>query len=91
MIETTTPTPVSSMRLLGDLLAVVPRQLTCGKAFSVSQRGYEPTGFVLRHPDTGEMCIVEQAAVRWIGKDEAWNLMHPQSPNDAGEQRVKNL
>ena len=64
--------PVS---LLGDLLAIVPRQLTCGKAFSITQRGYELTGFVLRHPDTGEMCIVEQSAVRWIGKDEAWNLM----------------
>jgi hypothetical protein len=70
--------PVS---LLGDLLAIVPRQLTCGKAFAVCQRGYDLTGFVLRHPDTGEMCIVEQAAVRWIGKDESWNLMHPQSPN----------
>lgn len=42
-----------------------------------SHLGHEPSGYVLRHRSTGGMVIVEQSAVRWLNREEAWELMHP--------------
>lgn len=38
--------------------------------------GYNITGFVLCHPVTGNRCIVEMSACRWLTNDEMWWLMH---------------
>ena len=38
--------------------------------------GYEITGFILCNPKTGQRCLVEMSAVRWLDKDSAWWLMH---------------
>jgi hypothetical protein len=40
----------------------------------------EPSGVVMRNPETGAMTIVEQGAVKTLSKDQAWNLMHPTQP-----------
>jgi hypothetical protein len=54
-------------------------RLTKLKAEDIAARdSYKPTGVVLMRKD-GARCIVEQSAVRWIGKDEFWDLMHPDS------------
>lgn len=52
--------------------------LTGYKAKGIYDRGeHELTGVVMRHKTTGEMCIVELSAVRWVSKDDSWTLMHP--------------
>ena len=38
--------------------------------------GYQITGFVLCHPETGERCVVEKSACRYLSNDGIWNLMH---------------
>lgn len=64
-----------------DLLAVLrdafAADLTAEKSAVVMKRdGYNITGFVLCHPVTGNRCIVEMSACRWLTKDESWWLMH---------------
>jgi hypothetical protein len=52
--------------------------LTCRKAREIHADGkYAVSGVVMRHVGTGDVCIVEYGAVRWLGKEEAWKLMHP--------------
>ena len=41
------------------------------------QKGHQLTGFILCHPETGERCLVEMSACRWLTRDESWKLMHP--------------
>lgn len=51
--------------------------LTESKASFIFGKGdHTYTGVVLRDKD-GNMVIVEQAAVRRVDKEKAWELMHP--------------
>lgn len=64
-----------------DLLAVLrdvqSADLTAMKAASIIKRsGHKITGFVVCHPETGERCIVEMSACRWLTNAEMWWLMH---------------
>ena len=75
--------PKAELARLGtsDLLAVLQdaqaADLTAEKSAVVMKRdGYNITGFVLCHPVTGNRCIVEMSACRWLTKDESWWLMH---------------
>jgi hypothetical protein len=46
------------------------------KAKDIASRGYKHCGYVLRN-DQDEYCFINAAAVRWLSKDECWQLMHP--------------
>lgn len=64
-----------------DLLAVLrdaqSADLTAMKAASIIKRsGHKITGFVVCHPETGERCIVEMSACRWLTNAEMRWLMH---------------
>lgn len=69
----------SKLGLTGD-------RLTEEKAAHIMQRdGYEVTGYVLAQPD-GRRCIVEKSAVRWLNKDQMWEVMHP---SEAAQQQAE--
>ena len=69
--------PVASTALLAGLGDVQAARLTAEKSETVQKRdGYQITGFVLCHPETGARCIVEMSACRWLSKEESWWLMH---------------
>lgn len=69
--------PVTNTVLLAVLGDAPAARLTAEKSETVQKRdGYRITGFVLHHPETGERCIVEMSAVRWLSKEESWWLMH---------------
>lgn len=54
---------------------------TAYKAQCVAETfGHEHTGYVLTHPETGQKCIVDYSACRWIKKDDFGRLMHEQNP-----------
>ena len=58
-----------------DFSEVIP--LTHSKAKHIIARdGYSVTGFVLTK-DSGEKCIVDMSAVRWLARDEFFKMMHP--------------
>lgn len=58
-----------------DFNEVLP--LTFEKIRHIIHRdGFFITGFVLTR-ENGEKCIVDMSAVRWLSKDEFFNLMHP--------------
>lgn len=42
--------------------------------------GHEHTGYVLTHPETGQKCIVDYSACRWIKGADFGRLMHEQNP-----------
>lgn len=75
---TTTGQPqVGTTDLLAVLRDAFAADLTAEKSAVVMKRdGYNITGFVLCHPVTGNRCIVEMSACRWLTKDESWWLMH---------------
>ena len=81
---------IDSNDLLSVLNGAPAAKLTAQKAETVLHRGFELTGFVLCNPRTGERCIVEMSAVRWLDKDSAWWLMHESpsklKPDNQGEQ-----
>ena len=71
------PQRLHPSELLAVLRAAPAADLTAEKSAVVMQRdGYNVTGFVLCHPATGNRCIVEMSACRWLTKDESWWLMH---------------
>jgi hypothetical protein len=57
------------MRTTGDHLCEHKTQ-------DIMSRGYKRCGYVLMN-DAGHCCIINGAAVRWLTKDECWQLMHP--------------
>lgn len=76
--DTTTNGPEVGTRalvaVLGDVQAA---RLTADKTATVVRRdGYQITGFVLCHPETGNRCIIEMSACRWLTNEESWWLMH---------------
>ena len=75
---TTTGRPqVGTSDLLAVLRDAFSADLTAEKSAIVMKRdGYNITGFVLCHPVSGNRCIVEMSACRWLTKDESWWLMH---------------
>ena len=71
------PPKISPSDLLAVLRDAPAAGLTAEKSTVVMKRnGYNITGFVLCHPETGNRCIVEMSACRWLTKDESWWLMH---------------
>lgn len=63
-------------KLLGDVDA---SKLTASKTHSIESSGgfggkFRITGFVLCN-ESGDRCIVEKSAVRWLSPDEMWWLM----------------
>lgn len=42
--------------------------------------GYEHTGYVMTHPETGQKCIVDKTCCRWIKGDDFGRLMQEQNP-----------
>lgn len=42
--------------------------------------GHVHTGYVMTHPETGQKCIVDLMACRWVKKDDFGRLMHEQNP-----------
>lgn len=42
----------------------------------IEQNGYKLSGVVLINGH-GDRVIVEMGAVRWLGNEEMWRLMHP--------------
>ena len=68
------PSPPALLNLLADAPAA---RLTAEQAQVVMSRdGYKITGVVLCHPVSGDRCIVEMSACRWLTKAESWWLMH---------------
>jgi hypothetical protein len=58
-----------------DLSQVIP--LTHSKTKHIIARdSFSVTGFVLTK-ETGEKCIVDMSAVRWMSRDEFFKMMHP--------------
>ena len=72
-----TQQPVEQSALLSVLRDAFAADLTAEKSAVVMKRdGYNITGFVLCHPVSGNRCIVEMSACRWLTKEESWWLMH---------------
>lgn len=56
--------------------------LTARKANDVqSTHGYHYSGYVLTN-DNGNVAIVDKGAVRWLSKDQFWNLLHQNECTD---------
>ena len=53
--------------------------LTDRKADEIMERGYQLTGYVLRHPTTSDRVIIESSAVRWVKADDMAKIMFPQN------------
>lgn len=54
-------------------------RLTALKAAQIRNTGdYKISGVILRN-DRGDSCHVEFSAVRWLNRDQMWNLMHSDS------------
>ncbi len=52
-------------------------RLTESKAAGICEsNNYKVKGVVMRHPD-GDVCVVELSAVRWLEKNDWWDIMHP--------------
>ncbi len=52
-------------------------RLTIAKATDICDTNeFESTGFIMRNAD-GKTCLVEKGAVRWISKNDFWDIMHP--------------
>lgn len=53
------------------------RHLTARKtAHLLNTQGFKLTGFVFRD-EHGQVGICECSAVRWMTREQAWELMHP--------------
>ena len=58
-------------------LGLTDDRLTEEKAAHIIERdGFTVTGYVMAMPD-GRRCIVEKSAVRWLNKNQMWEVMHP--------------
>lgn len=56
------------------------KRLTESKAEHICKRdGMQVCGYVMISEETGQMCVVSKAAVRWIDSDEFFNFMHDKS------------
>ncbi len=54
--------------------------LTDRKADEImNERGYQLTGYVLRHPTTSDRVIIESSAVRWVNSNDMAKIMFPQN------------
>lgn len=68
-----------------SVLGLTNDRLTEDKAAHIMRRdGYTVTGYVLALED-GHRCVVEKSAVRWLSKDEMWNVMHPREDDQQAE------
>lgn len=45
----------------------------------MEERGYQLTGYVLRHPETQHRAIIESSAVRWVQAADMAAIMYPQN------------
>lgn len=78
--EQSTPpesTPVVQQEL--NIVYANVDRLTRMKADSLTQDGGKITGFIITFEKTRDYgrAVVELGAVRWMSKDEMWELMHP--------------
>jgi len=51
-------------------------RMTAKKVVEKLECGYEISGLVIIKPETGERCIIEMSAGRWLNKEEMRWLMH---------------
>ncbi len=62
--------------LKDKILELTKYPLTANKAAHICERdGFDVTGVVMKDI-CGEVCIVDGGAVRWMSKNEFWDLMH---------------
>lgn len=79
-------------RLKAQIQCIVQRAIEAGqparqvnddntdrKADEIMTRGYQLTGYVLRHPTTSDRVIIESSAVRWVKADDMAKIMFPQN------------
>lgn len=84
------PGKVSTYEQLSTVLIdAEASELTAAKAASLLHDGWYVSGLVLTNEE-GRTCIVDKSAVRWLGKDEFWWLMHDsESPLNHAEKDGK--
>lgn len=47
----------------------------------IAREGYHVTGFVLTK-GSGEKCIIDMSAVRWMDENEFFSMMHPDADDN---------
>lgn len=60
-----------------DLQSLGLNRLTASKAAEIASDVWNMSGVVLVNPFTGERCIVDIGAVRWIDGAVFYQFMHP--------------
>jgi hypothetical protein len=83
---------LNTMQLQARVQCIVQRAIEAGqparqvnddntdrKADEIMTRGYQLTGYVLRHPETQHRAIIESSAVRWVQAADMAKIMFPQN------------
>ncbi len=77
---------------IGSILPGAEHKLTRDKAkhiLTVSPT-YQITGLVMTTPG-GDKCIVDSSAVRWLTKEQSWEIMHNADAEDAVKREIMRL